>query len=177
FLRTQLLASLIFLQLLAPKIFVQRNPVLIELVPQPVDIFHHVMELLVVMNALRGAALQFVNEQRMAVRPFRESRFRHFVVSEAIFQCAFTKLGQVTQARQNDVRRHAVKLSGTTSNTVKFLNRQFKRAIILGTAAKKRSEPANLENGLHGSFAERILVPHDYGATVILESGCKDFAG
>ena len=70
-----------------------------------------------------------------------------------------------------------MELGRATSDTIKFLDGQLQRTILLGMTAKQRSKPANGKNRLHGSFAERVLVTDNYGAPVILESSRKDFAG
>src|SRR5437899_7217338 len=68
-----------------------------------------------------------------------------------------------------------MELGRAASDTIKFLDGQLQRTILLGMTAKQRSKPANGKNRLHGSFAERVLVTDNYGAPVILESSRKDF--
>src|SRR2546425_3476361 len=70
-----------------------------------------------------------------------------------------------------------MELGRAASDTIKFLDGQLQRAILLGMTAKQRSKPANGKNRLHGSFAERVLVTDNYGAPVILESSRENFAG
>ena len=69
-----------------------------------------------------------------------------------------------------------MQLGRAAGDAIEFLNGQFQRAIILRTAAEQRSEPANLENRLHGAFAESVLVAHDHRAAVILQRRGENFA-
>jgi len=77
----------------------------------------------VVLDAVGRAPFQLLDKQWMTIGPFCEARFRHFVIRQTIFQRAFTELGQIGQCRQDDIRGDAVKLGGSTGDTIKFLNR------------------------------------------------------
>ena len=81
----------------------------------------------------------------------------HFIVGERIFQRAFAKLRQIGQGRESDIGSHAVQLGRATGDAIKFLDGQLERAIILVTGSEERSEAADLEDRLHGAFAESLL--------------------
>ena len=53
FLRARFFANFVVLEFLAPHIFIQRDPVIIELLAQPPHVFRHVMKLPIVLNAFR----------------------------------------------------------------------------------------------------------------------------
>src|SRR5205809_2387702 len=70
-----------------------------------------------------------------------------------------------------------MELRRAAGHAIKFLDSQLQRAVLIRTAAKQRSKPADRKNRLHRSFAERVLVADDYRACIILEGGRKNLAG
>ena len=113
----------------------------------------------------------------MVVGPFRVFRLRHFVVSQGILQRAFTELREITQTWQNNVGSHAMQLCGSAGHPIKFLDSQLQRTVFIGMAAQQRSESADREDRLHGTFAKCVLVADDHCATIILECSCENLAG
>src|ERR1700730_1637122 len=67
-----------------------------------------------------------------------------------------------------------MKLRRSARHAIEFLDGQFQRPIFLRTAAEQRSEPANLQDRLHGAFAEGVLVTDDEGPSVILQGRGKN---
>src|SRR5205807_9145345 len=116
------------------------------------------MEFGVVLDAVGRAPFQFLNKQRMTIRPFGIARFWHFVVWQTILQCAFTKLGKISQSRQDDIGSDAVQLVQAAGDSKKLLARQFELAIVIGTTSKQRGEAADRQNGLDRTFAKCVLV-------------------
>jgi len=88
------------------------------------------MEFGVVLDAVGRAPFQFLNKQRMTIRPFGIARFWHFVVWQTILQCAFTKLGKISQSRQDDIGSDAVQLGRAAGDSIKLLDRQFELANV-----------------------------------------------
>src|SRR3984893_17892985 len=135
------------------------------------------MELGVVLHALRRPTLQFVDEKRMRIRPFRVTRLRDFIVSQAILERAFAKLRQIRQCRQDDVRGDTMKLGRAAGDAIKFLNGQLERAIILRTAAEQRRESSDLENRFYRVVAVSVLARNNHGAAIMLQDGSESLAG
>src|SRR4029077_21281295 len=92
--RAAFFAQFLVLNFFSARVLIQGDAIFIKLVSEPLHVFHHIMEFGVVLDALGRAAFQFLNKQRMTIRPFGIARFWHFVVWQTILQCAFTKLGK-----------------------------------------------------------------------------------
>ena len=135
------------------------------------------MEFGILLHPFRRPVFQLIDKERMRVRPLGVTRRGHFVVGQAILERAFAVFRQVGEGGNNHIRGHAVQLRGTAGHAIKFLDGELERAIVLRAAAQKRSKPANLQDGLHRSFAESVLVAHDHGPAVILQGGRENLTG
>ena len=103
FFRPGLLSKFVVLNFLVPRIFIQRNPIVFQLLLQSPHVFHHVMKFAIVLNALGRTAFQLIEEERMCVRPFRISGRRDLIVGQAVFKSAFAELGQISQTREDNI--------------------------------------------------------------------------
>src|SRR5207245_9915770 len=83
-LRAHIFSELVVLNLLFAPVFVQCDAVLIELLAEPLHVFHHVMEFRIMLHSLSRTAFQFLDKQWMTIGPFCEARFRHFVIRHTI---------------------------------------------------------------------------------------------
>src|SRR5436309_8693334 len=70
-----------------------------------------------------------------------------------------------------------MELRGAARDSIKFLDGQFQCTVFIGMAAQQRSEPADREDCLHGTFAKRVLVTDDHSAAIVLERSRENFAG
>src|SRR5205807_2549401 len=59
-----LFAQLLVLNFLPPRVFVQSDPVLIQLMTKPLHVHHHVMEFRIVLHSFGRTASYFINERR-----------------------------------------------------------------------------------------------------------------
>ena len=62
---TRFFANFVFLDLFASDIFVQRDPIFIKLMAQPLHIFHDVMKLSIILHSLGRAPFQLIDKERM----------------------------------------------------------------------------------------------------------------
>src|SRR5439155_19691652 len=99
------------------------------------------------------------------------------IIGQAVLQRPFSELRQVAQTWQHDIGSDSMELRRAPRDTIKFLDGQLERAIILRTAAQQRSESSDLEDGLHRAFPERVLVADNRRASIILKRRRKTFAG
>jgi hypothetical protein len=81
---TRLLTQFVVLKFLLSRILVQRNPILIELVPQAINVLHHVMKFGVVLDPFLRTSPQLIDKQGMSIRPLRISRLRYLVVGKGV---------------------------------------------------------------------------------------------
>src|SRR5207248_10628788 len=113
----------------------------------------------------------------MTIRPFGIARFWHFVVWQTILQCAFTKLGKISQSRQDDIGSDAVQLGPAAGDSIKLLDCQFELAIVIGTTSKQRGEAADRQKCLARTFAKCVLVGYDHGPAIALQRGGGELTG
>src|SRR6266436_4531912 len=93
-LRARFFAQFLVLNFFSAPVFIQGDAFFIKLVSEPLHVFHHIMEFGVVLDAVGRAPFQFLNKQRMTIRPFGIARFWHFVVWQTILQRALTRVGK-----------------------------------------------------------------------------------